>query len=94
MKKIFRSRTNRKIAGVFGGFSQFLKVDATILRLIMVILMFRYWHLSLLYLVAALVIPSEPKTTTDPFETFFNRYTHSRHDSTEQKRERKDVTPK
>lgn len=93
MKKILRSRTNRKIAGVCGGFAQFLRVDAWILRIISVILLFRFWQLGLLYIVAVLVIPSEPRTG-NPFDSFFSRYTRSNIDNDSQKRTRKDVTPK
>lgn len=37
MKKLHRSRTDRKIAGVCGGLGEYLDVDATIIRLCAVV---------------------------------------------------------
>ena len=55
-KKLYRSETDKKIAGVCGGLAEYLNVDPTIIRLI--------WALVapsgagiLAYLIAALVIP-------------------------------------
>jgi phage shock protein C len=38
MKKLFRSRTNRKIAGVCGGLGELTDTDPTIIRLIAIVL--------------------------------------------------------
>lgn len=38
MKKIFRSITNKKIAGICGGIGEMFDVDPTIIRLILIIL--------------------------------------------------------
>ena len=38
-KKLYRSRTNRMIAGICGGLEDFTGVDATIWRLIFVLLL-------------------------------------------------------
>jgi len=39
MKKLYRSTTNKKIAGVCGGLAEFFNVDPTIIRIIFVILL-------------------------------------------------------
>jgi phage shock protein C len=36
-KKLYRSRTNRRIAGVCGGLAEYFNVDATIIRLLFVL---------------------------------------------------------
>jgi phage shock protein C len=38
MKKLYRSRTNKKIAGVCGGIGELTNTDPTIVRLITVVL--------------------------------------------------------
>ena len=67
MKKLFRSRANKQIAGVCGGLAQYLNCDATIIRLVWVLVSLVSASVPglLIYLVCALVIPEEP----DPFET-------------------------
>ena len=38
MKKLYRSRSNRKIAGVCAGLGEFMDIDPTIIRVAVVIL--------------------------------------------------------
>ena len=60
-KRIYRSRTDRVIAGVCGGLGAYINVDATIVRIIAVLL--GLWSLGtvlLVYLLLALLIPLEP----------------------------------
>jgi phage shock protein C len=38
-KKLYRSRTNRKIAGVCGGLAEYFNIDATIIRVIAFLLL-------------------------------------------------------
>ena len=60
MKKLYRSSDNRYVAGVLGGLSDYLNVDATVLRLIFVILLIMSFStIALVYLVAALIIPKD-----------------------------------
>lgn len=67
MKKLFRSRVNKQIAGVCGGLAQYFNCDATIIRLAWVLISLVSASVPglLIYLVCALIIPEEP----DPFET-------------------------
>lgn len=60
MKKLYKSRIDRKICGVCGGFAQYFNMDSTIIRLIMVILVVCFGTGVLAYLIAALVLPTEP----------------------------------
>ena len=57
MKRLYRSRTNRKIAGVCGGIGEYCNIDPTIVRLLALLLVFGYGSGLLAYLIAALVIP-------------------------------------
>ncbi len=61
-KKLYRSRTDKKLLGVLGGFAQYFGIDATILRLVYVLLsIFVLGSPIIIYLVVALVIPEEPE---------------------------------
>lgn len=57
MKKLYKSRTDRKIAGVCGGIAEYLDVDSTIIRLVWVILIGCFGTGLLVYILAALIMP-------------------------------------
>ena len=59
-KKLYRSQTNRKIAGVCGGLGEYMNLDPTIIRLIWVLLILCAGTGLLAYLIAALIIPENP----------------------------------
>jgi phage shock protein C len=59
-RKLYRSRTDRRIAGVCGGLAVYFNIDPTLVRLLAVLgLVFvggTFWA----YLILMLVIPEEP----------------------------------
>lgn len=57
-KKLFRSRTDRKVAGVCGGISEYLEVDPTLIRLFWLIAIFCMGGGLLAYLIAWIIIPA------------------------------------
>ena len=59
-KKLYKSRYNRKIAGVCGGFAEYLNIDPTIVRLITVFLMLGWGSGLLIYIIAALIMDDNP----------------------------------
>ena len=59
-KQLYRSRTNRKIAGVCGGLGEYMNLDPTIIRLIWVLLILCAGTGLLAYLIAALIIRENP----------------------------------
>ena len=64
-KKLYRSRTDKKICGVCGGLAKYLNMDVTIARLVCALLVL-FTGVGLLgYIVAALVIPEEPDGIID-----------------------------
>ncbi|MBQ2842327.1 MAG: PspC domain-containing protein [Clostridia bacterium] len=64
MKKIYRSKSDRKLLGVLGGFAKYFNIDATVLRIIYVLLsLFVLGCPIIIYLVVALIIPEEPENT-------------------------------
>jgi phage shock protein PspC (stress-responsive transcriptional regulator) len=59
-KKLYRSITDKKLAGVCGGLAEYLGMDSTIIRLILVLAVLFTGVGILAYIVAALVIPNPP----------------------------------
>ena len=60
VKKLYRSRTDRKIAGVCGGLAEYFGIDPTIIRLGFVVGLILAGGTATAYLIMALVIPEEP----------------------------------
>lgn len=59
-KRLYRSRTERQIAGVCGGLGNYLGIDPTVVRLLFILGLVFVGGTLLAYLVLALVIPEEP----------------------------------
>ena len=60
-RKLYRSLSDRQLAGVCGGLASFLGVDATITRLLLLFLALAGGPGVLVYLVMAVVVPVEPR---------------------------------
>lgn len=58
-KKLFRSESNKKIAGVCGGLAEYFNIDVTIIRLLWALVCLAAGTGILAYIVAALIIPTE-----------------------------------
>ena len=58
-KKLYKSRKNRLLAGVCGGIAEYFDIDATIVRLIFVLLSVCFGGGIILYIVAAIIMPSK-----------------------------------
>lgn len=56
-KRLYRSRTDRKIAGVCGGIAEYLDIDPTVVRLILLIAMICGGVGLAAYIIAWIVIP-------------------------------------
>ncbi|QYX68545.1 MULTISPECIES: PspC domain-containing protein [Bacillus] len=61
MNKLYRSEKNKKIAGVFGGLAEYFNWDASLLRVITVILaiMTSVLPVLLIYIIWIFIVPSE-----------------------------------
>ncbi|AGN38068.1 PspC domain-containing protein [Bacillus paralicheniformis] len=61
MKRLFRSETDRKIAGVVGGLAEYLNMDASLLRIITVLLFIFSTGVPvlLIYIVWVFLVPNE-----------------------------------
>jgi phage shock protein C len=59
-RKLYRSRTDRKLAGVCGGLAQYSNMDATLIRVLFVVLTVLGGVGPVLYLAMWIVVPEEP----------------------------------
>ena len=59
-KRLYRSRNDRMLFGVAGGFAEYLDVDPAFVRIVWALLIFAAGTGFLLYIVAAILIPEEP----------------------------------
>lgn len=74
MNRLFRSRSDRWLAGICGGLGNFFQIDSTVIRLIFIF----FWlstgilPLTLAYLIAIWIIPLEPwQSTLRPYRKFY-----------------------
>jgi phage shock protein C len=61
MKKLYRSRENKVLAGVCGGIGEYFEIDPVIIRLIWIVLTMIWGFGLFLYIIAIFLIPLEPK---------------------------------
>ena len=63
-KRLYRSRTDKVLAGVCGGLADYLKLDCSIVRIIWVLLGFLWGLGVILYAVATVIVPLAPFNIT------------------------------
>ena len=69
-KKLYRSRTDKMIAGVCGGLGKYLGIDPTLVRLAFVLLvLFGVGSGLLVYIIMLLIVPLEPEGAAIPVES-------------------------
>jgi phage shock protein C len=59
-RRLYRSRTNRKLAGVCGGLAQYFNIDATLIRVLFVVFTLLGGPGLVVYVVLWIVVPEEP----------------------------------
>ena len=64
VKRVYRSRTDKVIAGVCGGLAHYFHIDPIIMRIIFIVLGLLFFlpfpWMVLLYLVMWIIVPNEP----------------------------------
>ncbi len=64
-KRLYKSRTDRKIDGVCAGLAEYFDIDPTIVRLAWVIFCFCGGSGILAYIIAMLIMPEKPSDIID-----------------------------
>ena len=59
-KKIYLSKTDKKIGGVCGGVAEYFAIDSTLVRLLLVLFALMGGSGVLAYIIAWIVIPEKP----------------------------------
>lgn len=65
-RRLYRSRTDRQLAGVAGGIARYLEVDPTVVRILWILSIFFGGFGILLYIIMAFIVPLEPVTAPPP----------------------------
>lgn len=62
VKRLYRSRSERKLAGVCGGIGEYLEADPTVVRVVFLLgtIMTGFFPGIFIYFVLALIMPEEP----------------------------------
>jgi len=60
-RKLYRSRSDRKLAGVCGGLAAFFSLDPTLIRVLFVILALAGGSGIVIYLAMWIMVPSQPQ---------------------------------
>lgn len=60
MERLYRSRTDKKIAGVCGGLAKYFDIDPVIVRLLWLFFVLLGGSGIILYIIAWIIIPLEP----------------------------------
>jgi phage shock protein C len=67
LRKLYRSRIERKLFGVCGGVGSYFGIDPTIIRLLFLIAVFASFGLAIFaYIVMAIIVPDEPLFSSAP----------------------------
>ena len=59
-KKLYKSQSDKKICGVCGGVAEYFRIDSTLVRLLVVLFTLFGGSGVLLYIIAAIIMPSQP----------------------------------
>ena len=59
-KKLYKSSTDKKLAGVCGGIAEYFNIDSTLVRLGWVLFSLLGGSGLILYLIAAIIMPDRP----------------------------------
>jgi phage shock protein C len=60
VRKLYRSRTNRQVAGVCGGLAEHFNMDATLIRVLFVVLAVLGGSGIVIYVAMWIIVPQEP----------------------------------
>jgi len=59
-RKLYRSKSNRQVAGVCGGLAEYFNLDPTLIRVLFVILAVLGGSGVILYLAMWIIVPKQP----------------------------------
>lgn len=75
--RLYRSQTNKMLAGVCGGLAEYLNVDVTIVRLVWILLTLVGGSGIILYILAIFIIPQKALVNDDPVSVPIKKSTNA-----------------
>jgi phage shock protein C len=65
-RRLYRSRSDRQLAGVAGGVAAYLDIDPVVIRILWILSVFAGGFGVLLYVIMAFIVPLEPVVAAGP----------------------------
>ena len=62
-KRLYKSRTDKKISGVCAGLAEYFDIDVSIIRIVWAAVAFFWGFGIILYIIMAFVLPDAPRNT-------------------------------
>ena len=59
-KRLYRSKTDRRISGVCGGLAEYFNIDASLVRIVVLFFVLFGGSGGIFYILASMIIPDEP----------------------------------
>lgn len=59
-KRLYRSKTDRRISGVCGGLAEYFNIDASLVRIVVLFFALFGGSGGIFYILASMIIPEEP----------------------------------
>jgi phage shock protein C len=61
VRKLYRTKRDRRLTGVCGGLGQYFNIDSTVVRILFVVLIIptAFFTMPIAYLIATMLIPNE-----------------------------------
>ncbi|MDH4158001.1 MAG: PspC domain-containing protein [candidate division Zixibacteria bacterium] len=69
MKRLYRSITDRKIAGVCGGLGEYFEIDPSLMRVLAVAFVLAGGSGLLAYILAWIIVPEAPAGSSGPIDS-------------------------
>jgi phage shock protein C len=69
MRRLYKSRKNKTIAGVCGGIAEYFDIDPVVVRLIFILFLFIGGAAIIAYIIGAIIIPNPPEEYVEATDT-------------------------
>jgi phage shock protein C len=69
MRRLYKSKKNKTIAGVCGGIAEYFDIDPVVVRLIFIIFFFIGGAAIIAYIIGAIIIPNPPEEHAESTDT-------------------------
>ena len=69
MRRLYKSKKNKTIAGVCGGIAEYFEIDPVVVRLIFILFLFIGGSAIIAYIICAIIMPNPPEEHVESTDT-------------------------